>query len=88
MIVGDPTVHSGFPITTNFKTDPEQLPWNTNANVFVVNKLLQLMQAQIYMRNAQMNSPGLETETIDYGGLGDFETYSHLLKGLGGTKYD
>ena len=85
MAIGDTT---GFPITTNFKTDPEQLPWNTNANVFVVNKLLQLMQARIYMRNAQMNSPGHEAEEIDYGGLGDFETYSHLLNGLGGTKYD
>ena len=73
--------------------DPTAFMWNTNSNKFMRQKphdvWLERMQAQFSMVNVQIYSPGLcNPDAIDYGGLGDFETYSHLLEGLGGTKSD
>ena len=93
MFIGDPAVDSGFPITSDIKTDPTKVPWNTNAKNFVqydnVEKMIRFVETKLLMRNALIYPPNhSNADAIDYGGLGDYETHSHLLQGLGGIKYD
>ena len=64
-----------IPMIGYSRGDARTFPWNTHGNVCVGQES---HDASVYC----------DAYAVEYGGLGDFETYSYLLEGLGDTKFD